>query len=53
MRYTAATCDPDDFTLKNGYNLRQEVYNRTTDLLVAITYYNEDTRSSSPAACTG
>ncbi|KAK4946045.1 Chitin synthase, class 3 [Elasticomyces elasticus] len=42
MRYTAATCDPDDFTLKNGYNLRPAMYNRHTELLIAITYYNED-----------
>lgn len=39
---TAATCDPDDFTLKNGYNLRPAMYNRHTELLIAITYYNED-----------
>jgi chitin synthase len=42
MRYTAATCDPSDFTLKNGYNLRPAMYNRHTELLIAITYYNED-----------
>jgi chitin synthase len=42
MRYTAATCDPNDFTLKNGYNLRPVMYNRHTELLIAITYYNED-----------
>ena len=42
MRYTAATCDPDDYTLKNGYNLRPAMYNRHTELLIAITYYNED-----------
>ncbi|KAI9893816.1 MAG: Chitin synthase, class 2 [Vezdaea aestivalis] len=42
MRYTAATCDPGDFTLKNGYNLRPSMYNRHTELLIAITYYNED-----------
>jgi chitin synthase len=42
MRYTAATCDPDDFTLKNGYNLRPAMYNRHTELLIAVTYYNED-----------
>lgn len=42
MRYTAATCDPNDFTLKNGYNLRPAMYNRHTELLIAITYYNED-----------
>jgi chitin synthase len=39
---TAATCDPNDFTLKNGYNLRSAMYNRHTELLIAITYYNED-----------
>ncbi|KAF2482776.1 chitin synthase G [Neohortaea acidophila] len=42
LRYTAATCDPDDFTLNNGYNLRPAMYNRLTELLIAITYYNED-----------
>ncbi|KAI9369119.1 chitin synthase-domain-containing protein [Aspergillus egyptiacus] len=42
LRYTAATCDPDDFTLRNGYNLRTSMYNRYTELLIAITYYNED-----------
>ncbi|KAH6652748.1 chIIIb, class III chitin synthase [Truncatella angustata] len=42
MRYTAATCDPNDFTLLNGYTLRQHMYNRHTELLIAITYYNED-----------
>ncbi|KAH7270997.1 chitin synthase [Fusarium solani] len=42
MRYTAATCDPDDFTIRNGYNLRPRMQNRHTELLVAITYYNED-----------
>ena len=39
---TAATCDPNDFTLHNGYNLRPAMYNRHTELLIAITYYNED-----------
>ncbi|OQD63950.1 hypothetical protein PENPOL_c008G02709 [Penicillium polonicum] len=42
MRYTAATCDPDEFTLRNGYNLRPSMYNRHTELLIAVTYYNED-----------
>ncbi|KAF7937838.1 uncharacterized protein EAE97_007634 [Botrytis byssoidea] len=41
MRYTAVTCDPNDFTLMNGYTLRQHIYNRHTELLIAITYYNE------------
>ncbi|PGH23943.1 chitin synthase C [Polytolypa hystricis UAMH7299] len=42
MRYTAATCDPNDFTLRNGYNLRPAMYNRHTELLIAVTYYNEN-----------
>ncbi|KAJ5241572.1 chitin synthase, partial [Penicillium citrinum] len=42
LRYTAATCDPDEFTLSNGYNLRAAMYNRYTEMLIAITYYNED-----------
>jgi chitin synthase len=47
MRYTAATCDPNDFTLKNGYNLRPAMYNRHTELLIAVTYYNEDKQLTS------
>lgn len=39
---TAATCDPDEFSLRNGYNLRPSMYNRHTELLIAVTYYNED-----------
>lgn len=42
MRYTAATCDPDDFTLENGWNLRTKQYQRETELLIAVTSYNED-----------
>ncbi|OSX60115.1 glycosyltransferase family 2 protein [Postia placenta MAD-698-R-SB12] len=42
MRYTAATCDPDDFSEANGYSLRTKMYNRQTELLIAITSYNED-----------
>lgn len=42
MRYTAATCDPDDFTEANGWSLRTRLYNRETELLVAVTSYNED-----------
>ncbi|CAD6904270.1 unnamed protein product [Tilletia controversa] len=43
MRYTAATCDPDEFTSQNGWSLRtSSQYNRDTELLIAITYYNED-----------
>jgi chitin synthase len=42
MRYTAATCDPDDFTEANGWSLRQKMWARQTDLLIAVTSYNED-----------
>ncbi|KAL1413394.1 Chitin synthase, class 7 [Vanrija albida] len=42
MRYTAATCDPDDFTTENGWSLRAKQYNRETELLIAVTSYNED-----------
>ncbi|KAL0079551.1 chitin synthase [Phycomyces blakesleeanus] len=41
MRYTAATCDPDDFQ-KQGYTLRQQQYQRETELFIVITMYNED-----------
>jgi chitin synthase len=37
MRYTAATCDPDDFTAANGWTLRQNEYGRGTELLIAVT----------------
>ncbi|KAF8514223.1 glycosyltransferase family 2 protein [Hysterangium stoloniferum] len=40
-RYTAVTCDPDDFERKRFF-LRQNVYGRTTELLICITMYNED-----------
>jgi chitin synthase len=42
MRYTAATCDPDEFTEANGWSLRTKMYNRETELLIAVTSYNED-----------
>ncbi|KAJ3510618.1 hypothetical protein NLJ89_g4567 [Agrocybe chaxingu] len=42
MRYTAATCDPDEFTEANGWSLRQKIYNRDTEILIAVTSYNED-----------
>lgn len=42
MRYTAATCDPDDFSEANGWSLRTKMYNRDTELLIAVTSYNED-----------
>jgi len=42
LRYTAATCDPDFFTPANGYALRQRIFNRETELLIAVTSFNED-----------
>ncbi|CAE6435399.1 unnamed protein product [Rhizoctonia solani] len=40
-RYTAVTCDPDDFEA-NQFSLRQNLYGRSTELFIAITMYNED-----------
>lgn len=43
MRYTAVTCDPDDFVSK-GYKLRQNIGStaRETELFICITMYNEN-----------
>ncbi|KAF1830048.1 chitin synthase 2 [Decorospora gaudefroyi] len=42
MRYTAVTCDPDDY-VDRGYKLRQNIGNqRETELFIAITMYNEN-----------
>lgn len=43
MRYTAVTCDPDDF-VERGYKLRQSIgrTTRETELFICITMYNED-----------
>ncbi|KAL2392900.1 Chitin synthase 1 [Exophiala dermatitidis] len=42
MRYTAVTCDPDDFVVK-GYKLRQNIgpTMRETELFICVTMYNE------------
>ena len=42
MRYSAATCDPDEFNEANGWSLRTKMYQRQTELLIAVTSYNED-----------
>ncbi|KAF7313759.1 Chitin synthase [Mycena chlorophos] len=42
MRYTAATVDPDEFSEENGYSLRTKLYKRETEILIAVTSYNED-----------
>ncbi|KAI5124112.1 hypothetical protein M0805_000926 [Coniferiporia weirii] len=41
MRYTAATCDPDDF-MRQKYSLRPYLYGRRTELFIVMTMYNED-----------
>ncbi|KAH9961842.1 glycosyltransferase family 2 protein [Russula compacta] len=43
MRYSAATCDPNDFK-DDGFTLRQVLYDppRRTELFIVMTMYNED-----------
>lgn len=41
MRYTAATCDPDDF-MRQKYSLRPYLYGRKTEIFIVMTMYNED-----------
>ncbi|KAH8681637.1 chitin synthase A [Xylariales sp. PMI_506] len=43
MRYTAVTCDPDDF-VERGYKLRQNIGKtaRETELFICVTMYNEN-----------
>ncbi|KAF9101746.1 Chitin synthase, class 1 [Mortierella sp. GBA35] len=41
MRYTAVTCDPNDFSHQN-YALRPKMLNRETELFIVMTMYNED-----------
>ncbi len=38
-RYSAVTCDPDDFA-RSGYSLRQFESKRTTEIFIVITMYN-------------
>ncbi|ORY52914.1 hypothetical protein BCR33DRAFT_675086 [Rhizoclosmatium globosum] len=40
MRYTAVTCDADDFG-KEGYVLRQQESKRPTEIFIVVTMYNE------------
>lgn len=40
MRYSAITCDPD-FFVESGFNLRANELQRSTELVVCITMYNE------------
>ncbi|CAG8694697.1 12087_t:CDS:1, partial [Gigaspora rosea] len=41
IRYTAITCDPDEFVRKK-YSIRQKNYERDTEIMVVITMYNEN-----------
>lgn len=41
LRYTAATCDPDDF-MRSKYTLRPYLLGRKTELFIVMTMYNED-----------
>ncbi|KAF8665496.1 hypothetical protein AX16_000511 [Volvariella volvacea WC 439] len=41
LRYTAATCDPDEFAPLR-YTLRPYLYKRHTELFIVMTMYNED-----------
>jgi chitin synthase len=43
VRYTACTCDPDDFK-DEKYTLRQKIYNRDTEIFIVITMYNEEAK---------
>ncbi|CAG8520337.1 uncharacterized protein OCT59_021599 [Rhizophagus irregularis] len=43
VRYTACTCDPDDFE-REKYTLRQKTYERDTEIFIVITMYNEDAK---------
>jgi chitin synthase len=39
-RYTASTCDPADFK-KEKFDLRQQLSQRSTEIFIVITLYNE------------
>ncbi|WFC96900.1 chitin synthase [Malassezia brasiliensis] len=41
MRYSAVTCDADDFA-RNHFTLRQSLYSRHTEIFIGVTMYNED-----------
>jgi hypothetical protein len=41
LRYSAATCDPDDF-MRNKFTLRPYLYGRKTELFIVMTMYNEN-----------
>lgn len=41
MRYTAVTCDPNDY-VERGYKLRQNMTSRETELFICVTMFNEN-----------
>jgi len=41
LRYSAVTCDPNDFE-KCNFTLRQCLWKRETELFIVLTMYNED-----------
>lgn len=41
LRYSAATCDPDEF-MSRKFTLRPYLYGRKTELFIVMTMYNED-----------
>ncbi|KAJ3099254.1 Chitin synthase, class 1 [Phlyctochytrium planicorne] len=41
VRYTAVTCDPNEFRSK-GFTLRAANYSREVELFIVVTMYNED-----------
>ncbi|OUM68694.1 glycosyltransferase family 2 protein [Piromyces sp. E2] len=41
LRYSAVTCDPNDFE-KSNFTLRQCFWKRQTELFIVLTMYNED-----------
>jgi hypothetical protein len=53
MRYSAATCDPNDFKVSK-FDLRQLPYGppRRTDLFIVMTMYNEDEELFCRSDCT-
>ncbi|KAJ5691052.1 hypothetical protein N7488_011787 [Penicillium malachiteum] len=42
LRYTAAVFDPDDFVPRRDYSLRPAINKRHTELLIAMTYRDEN-----------
>ncbi|KAI8922159.1 chitin synthase-domain-containing protein [Powellomyces hirtus] len=43
LRYTAVTCDPDEYgKAESGYSLRPKLSGRETELFIVMTMYNED-----------